>query len=448
MFHTLLQSLIITPNVVVFLCVVISLFLLLLFLVNYKLGSLLFSALLPLWLLGGEFRINILGMFDPDLSMIILLLMGMAFFSQFLLKADFKNVKIPHSWLISTFFIIHICSLLYGGINPWGLKIMVTLVFGLFVYVLVVLSTEDLKLLERMFQFILIFSSIVLILLIYRYMFVFHSPFMGNDPFESTEYGKSKLGIFLVVFTPVMLSYTIYHRNWIAVMGLTVFLSSLVYSVCRGAYIGVFGAIVFLLIVSKYRKVYLKIVIPTIISIVVVVTIFVPQLASQIIEEMTILTVPGNLTEHARLVWIQGGLNAFYAHPVFGIGLGNFSRLWFPIPPYTESLSHNDYVKILAEQGIIGILVFVALFGGILVGLIKVLKESVEHARWLQEGIAASLVSILIFFFTLNFSYVLPLWFLLGSSAAILNLDRKRKRRTADVRFIHGKRFVPTLARR
>jgi hypothetical protein len=53
------------------------------------------------------------------------------------------------------------------------------------------------------------------------------------------------------------------------------------------------------------------------------------------------------------------------------------------------------------------------------------LRRNVDNARWLQEGISASLISIIVFFLTLNFYYVLPVWYILGCSAVIFNLLKK-----------------------
>jgi O-antigen ligase len=409
----------------VFLGLLISISAFLFFLEKYERGWFLFSALLPFWLLGEEFRISIGTMFHPDLSMITLLLLGIAFLLFFLLKGSLKTNNIPNFWLICAFFANHVFSLFYGGVSAWGLKIIVTLAFGIFVYILMALSIKDSKLLEKMFKLIFIFATILLIFLVYKYLFVFHSIVLGNDIFRHTEQGgKSQLGLFLVVFTPLMLSYTIFHKNWVSFSGTFIFLGSLIYTVCRGAYLSILVAIIFLLMISKHRRAYLKILISAMIIISIFVTIFIPQLTFQVLEETGGIGADG-LSEKDRMVWISGGLDVFFAHPIFGIGLGNFRRLWFPVPPYTECLSHNDYIQILTEQGLIGFLIFLSFLGSVLVGLIKILRRNVDNARWLQEGISASLISIIVFFLTLNFYYVLPVWYILGCSAVIFNLLKK-----------------------
>lgn len=410
----------------VFLSSVISIFLLAVFLKKYKRGWLLFSALLPFWLLGEEFRIGVGTTFHVDFSMIILLLLGVAILFYFLLTARFGTNNIPNFWLIYAFFANHVFSLFYGGVTGVGSKIMATVGFGVFMYGLMALSIKDLKLLGRMIKLIFIFGSILLIFLVCVYIFVFQSPFLGNDIFRYTEEGKSKLAIFLALFTPLMISYTVFHRNWVSFSGTFIFLGSLIYTVCRGAYISVLGAIIFLLIMSKHRRLYLEVLIVAVIIITTFIGVFLPEVGSQVMEETLQMGREGQL-ESDRGVWIVEGLRSFLAHPILGIGLGNFARLEFPVPPYTECLSHNDYVQILVEQGLIGLLIFISLSGSALTGLIKILRINVDNARWLQEGIAASLISALLFFLTLNFYCVLPVWFVLGSSAVILNCTKGGK---------------------
>jgi len=409
---------------------IIITFLLIIFLKKHETGWLLFAALLPFWVLGTEFRVSIGTKLHLDLSMIVLLLLGIAFLLFFLLKGRFQTNNIPNFWLVYLLFIVHIFSLLYGlflyGEAEWGFKIIITLIFGIFLYILMALTIRDPEFLEKMFKFTFISASILLLFLIYRYLFVFHSPFLGNNIFIPTELGKSKLAIFLTLFTPLMLSYTVFHKNWKSFGGTFIFLGSLIYTLCRGACLAVFVAIIFLLIISKYRKDYFKFLIFIMIIMGIFLTTLVPQITHQFIEETGRgIRLEGSSVED-RIEWISGGLNSFFAHPIFGIGLGNFRKLQFSIPPYTECISHNDYIQILVEQGLIGTLVFLFLFGSILIGLLKTLRRKVDKTRWLQEGITASIISMMVFFLTLNLYDVFPVWFILGCSAVIFNLIKNK----------------------
>jgi O-antigen ligase len=423
-------------TLLVFLGLFISIFLLVVFFKKYDRGWLLFAALLPFWTLGEEgFRINIGRVYHLDFSMIVLFLLGITIFLLFFM-GRFKNNNIPNLWLICVFFIYNVFSLLYGlyfyeesdwGLN-WGIKLMATVSFGIYTYILIAITIKDSQLLEKMFKFIFIFTSILLIFLFYWYFFIFHSPFLGTDIFRYTAKGKSQLALFLTLFTPVMLTYTIFHKNWISFLGCLIFLFSLIYTVNRGVYLSIFVATVFLLIISK-RKFYLKLLILAMVIIGIFLSIFVPQIISLIRERTVEEAKLGGWEEKSRMVLISGGLKIFLAHPIFGIGLGNFTKLEFPIPPYTDCLSHNDYIQILVEQGLIGFLIYLFLLGSMLKGLIKIIRENIDKIRWLQEGIAASLISMMVFSLTLNIYNTLPVWYFFGCSAVISNLLKKETRK-------------------
>lgn len=77
--------------------------------------------------------------------------------------------------------------------------------------------------------------------------------------------------------------------------------------------------------------------------------------------------IPGNedvsLADN-RVYLVRAGLTMFEQHPLAGVGFGGFqhamltSYRYFLPQGYTDSVSHTSYVTVLAEQGLIGILLF------------------------------------------------------------------------------------------
>lgn len=78
-----------------------------------------------------------------------------------------------------------------------------------------------------------------------------------------------------------------------------------------------------------------------------------------------------------RIVFWQDGLKIYAAHPVFGNGLGSVEGLVTSVQDffYESRYVHNQYVQVLAEMGIPGILSFLFLLGAPAVTLIKRRKE-------------------------------------------------------------------------
>src|SRR5699024_4643924 len=67
------------------------------------------------------------------------------------------------------------------------------------------------------------------------------------------------------------------------------------------------------------------------------------------------LTGVGSLEQRTGL--ISKGLSMFSERPFFGFGLGSFSFQ----KGVASALSHNDYIQILSEQGIFGLVVFLTI---------------------------------------------------------------------------------------
>src|SRR3546814_3312166 len=108
----------------------------------------------------------------------------------------------------------------------------------------------------------------------------------------------------------------------------------------------------------------------------------------------------------------------FVANPVLGVGVGNFTE-------HTFLTAHNSFVLVLAETGIIGYTVWLAMVGYCFLMPVAVLRlpasmEDPEHQRlWTAERRMAMtlLISMIGFFacaFFLSRSYVIVLFILLG----------------------------------
>jgi len=115
--------------------------------------------------------------------------------------------------------------------------------------------------------------------------------------------------------------------------------------------------------------------------------------------------------------WYEG-TQMFIANPLFGVGVGNFTE-------HNYLTAHNSFVLVLAETGIIGFTIWLALVGYPLLMTLAVIRHRPElpDARsaslWRGERAAATtlLISMVGFFacaFFLSRSYVIILYLLLG----------------------------------
>jgi putative inorganic carbon (HCO3(-)) transporter len=115
--------------------------------------------------------------------------------------------------------------------------------------------------------------------------------------------------------------------------------------------------------------------------------------------------------------WYEG-LTMFQANPVFGVGTGNFTE-------YHHLTAHNSLVLVLAENGIVGLTVWLAFVSYCFWMMIRILRhehgyvEGEEDLAWdwyEDRAIALTLLAALVGFFTASFflsrSYVILLYLL------------------------------------
>ncbi|HQJ06763.1 MAG TPA: O-antigen ligase family protein, partial [Spirochaetota bacterium] len=110
----------------------------------------------------------------------------------------------------------------------------------------------------------------------------------------------------------------------------------------------------------------------------------------------------------------EGGLRLFRQYPIFGAGLGSVYASSFKMNNlfyiYSDSNSfkhsHCEYVEVLGEAGIFGIIFFIALFGFIVVYLMSIAysKKYNKDFRYISMALAVGIVSMLIHqLFSLSF---------------------------------------------
>jgi O-antigen ligase len=153
----------------------------------------------------------------------------------------------------------------------------------------------------------------------------------------------------------------------------------------------------------------------------------------------------------------QIALQMTRAHPVHGVGLGNF--------PARESqyfasnlnivqvgslqrfqlVVHNTYLEILAELGIVGLMLFVAVLAMTIGRALGMLAQGVGEGgtRLLARAITAATVGVMTSQVFISGEYSKQLWLLLGMAVAVASLgyqprlERSPSRRRGTTRLVH-----------
>lgn len=166
-------------------------------------------------------------------------------------------------------------------------------------------------------------------------------------------------------------------------------------------------------------------------------------------------------TSSRSIIWF-GSLNIFKDFPIFGGGPGTF-RIYFPAyraPDYFEHeishvtlYSHNYFLDLLCETGLIGLTLFMIFLGGL---FILGLKWAFRHGDTTIRGSLVAVLSGILGFMGSNLSspnarWVIgacAMWTMVGVLAGLIQLasgktpDRSRKFSWSEARFAN---FLPVL---
>lgn len=109
-----------------------------------------------------------------------------------------------------------------------------------------------------------------------------------------------------------------------------------------------------------------------------------------------------------RLYFVKIGWKLFFDNPIFGVGMNNFSYIAFnEFSTWAKVYSHNNYIEILSNLGIIGFFLYYYLYFKsfmILTNLINKTKNSNKLSDIYEK--AAFLLAMLLVFAIMNVSHI------------------------------------------
>jgi O-antigen ligase len=109
-----------------------------------------------------------------------------------------------------------------------------------------------------------------------------------------------------------------------------------------------------------------------------------------IFDAGAVAITPQNFAVVERMAQMQAGWRMFLAHPLTGVGPGNYTPAYpaFAVGTWYASRghAHNYYIHILAETGVIGALAYLALLAGVIRQAIATLRAE-NRTIWRSAAI-------------------------------------------------------------
>ncbi|HWI54826.1 MAG TPA: O-antigen ligase family protein [Desulfobacteria bacterium] len=319
-------------------------------------------------------------------------------------------------------------------------------------------------------------------------LFMFHSPFGLAQPWTVPRLlapaGESQvIGGFIIAFLPLVIAVLLYKapsfNRGLIFVGVFILLLGLIMTFSAGAWAGFAGALLLLFAFVPFydfrqlTAVFLTFVL--VISVVVLIdkTIYPGYLngfgsvtqkftgitgasVSGYAKDSVNVTGSANVTDSGRgkasgvtdpgsprfnpsafsgveRSWFRAALvKMFRSSPVFGVGTGNFEKLYnkyrpaeAPAPPYTPK-PHNQYLEILAETGIVGLLSFLSIIGALFSSVIQSWSGLSGKTRKLLLGLAASLAAVGIHGYSFGILVHIQVWLLAALISAVITVSGRK----------------------
>ena len=186
---------------------------------------------------------------------------------------------------------------------------------------------------------------------------------------------------------------------------------------------------------------------PRLTSIILTILIIIPLLQfvpASYTERLSTLTdlLPGSGTDAREEVSFRGrlsenlaGIQAFSDHPLIGVGWGNFPKHYQTYARHIgtdnrriERGTHNLYLEIAAEQGLLGILVMAGLFGLTFQGLYQARhnfqKRDLDDYAGMALAVSIALLGYLTAGIFAHLAYPRHFWLLIGLSLSIYQISK------------------------
>ena len=224
-------------------------------------------------------------------------------------------------------------------------------------------------------------------------------------------------------------------RRWLLMIGLTLSILAFIFTLSRGAFLGLAASLLILLLSLGQKLLQPKLLLISFVAMVLIgsasvgiLSVARPDALRLFSQHVTIRDFNQGDSTVGRLAgWYQAA-DLWQTSPWLGVGLGNFgpATLNYPAdqPAHGWPIVNNEYFELLAETGLIGLMAFLilmtTLIGRSLLLLRHLPRGTLLHAALI--GVTAAIVGVLVQYNFFSTLYINPIWITVGLLAGLQNL--------------------------
>lgn len=381
-------------------------------------------------------------------SQVTALLTLFAVFCSIAVQRNFRMPKIPTLIPLILYFIVGLFGLTNAVNLQRSLLVFLFTVFTCSVSVLVPLlirTPEDLRKVLKWF-----FISFVIVTIFGLYQFagdwvglpttltglreLYTKDVLGFPRVQSTALEPLYFANYLLVPLSVLISLFLMRDKSFGVKKLVALIAlggaNLVLTVARGGYIAFAVSLCILLAVHffrlfTWRNLFYVSLAGTVGLVVIVKFANLDVISTQFVSHVTDLFSGASYSERVETFVVAN--HAWMDHPWIGIGPGSFGPYEsfhpFVVPAEGWSIVNNEYLELLAENGIFGLLAMLCVFAITIVRSVKALLFVKDpYVKAVLIGTLAGFIGILVQYNTFSILYILHIWFTIGLLVALQNM--------------------------
>ena len=339
--------------------------------------------------------------------------------------------------LLFLFLVMISGSLNFG--EKFSNQVVINLAGSVAMYFILISLMDSYDIIKKMILINIIIAIPIVIVYSLRSWYGFNSLWLSPYWNNNYAFGKNVVGVFTVFCFNYLYSYYMQKKSITKFFGLVILFLTTIYTISRGALISLVIVFLFTPIIAKNKKSHIYI-LSTLVALyfpAVHITNYNPLNAYLEIKNRGSAAQLGYDYEKSNSTKFYNfrnrnspgakyGLsrrashfittkNNFFDKPLFGSGSGSFRR-------QEGTLAHSDYLTILFEYGLIGLVIFLIMGFQHFYHLIKFRNKIPPSYRWVLDATVVQIIILAFTFFTID-AYMVPFtWYVLAIASSIVHM--------------------------
>ncbi len=208
-------------------------------------------------------------------------------------------------------------------------------------------------------------------------------------------------GVHWAVYAPLSLAVPfLVRRRWLKIVGWGFVMLTIVNCLGTGTRTGMGGMLVGVLLFFWFAKIRHK---AQLAVVSVVAALALGAMLGAPLERILGKEHKAEVSTAWRIAMSKMAVKMIHDHPVMGVGVGNFVGLYYKYAEFvpeanrTPIVMHNGYLAVWAEQGTIGLIFFLSIFGSVTVILWRCMRHPAnDYVHYASVGLAGALAAHLV----------------------------------------------------